>query len=168
MSQRRSILREGFEAGLIGAGSVAAWFLIVDTMTGKPFFTPAVLGSALFQGLRDPALVNISVQPVLNYSIVHVAAFLFTGLIIAVVLVEAEKSPNVLWLLAEFFVVFQFAFYAAVALAFTPLLAALAWINVAVGNLIAAAAMGYYYWRAHPTLRIRAHEAEDPAAPTAT
>ena len=38
------------------------------------------------------------------------------------------------------------------ALVFTPLLAELAWINVAVGNLIAAAGMGYYLWHAHPTI----------------
>src|SRR5207237_708962 len=42
------ILREGFIAGLIGAGAVALWFLIVDVIAGRPFFTPAMLGSAAF------------------------------------------------------------------------------------------------------------------------
>ena len=43
--QLTRILREGFIAGLIGAGAVALWFLIVDTIAGRPFFTPAMLGS---------------------------------------------------------------------------------------------------------------------------
>ena len=48
-------LSEGFIAGVIGAGGVALWFLIIDTVSGRPFYTPALLGSALFLGLRDPA-----------------------------------------------------------------------------------------------------------------
>ena len=43
--QLSRILREGFIAGLIGAGAVALWFLIVDMIAGRPFFTPAMLGS---------------------------------------------------------------------------------------------------------------------------
>ncbi len=95
-------------------------------------------------------------QAVLAYSVVHVLAFLIVGWIVAAVLAEAHKAPHVLWLLAEFFIVFEFGFYAAVALASTPLLAELAWINVAVGNLIAAGGMGYYFWRAHPALDLGA------------
>jgi len=34
----------------------------------------------------------------------------------------------------------------------TPL-GALAWYQVMIGNLIAAAAMGVYLWRVHPLLR---------------
>ncbi len=67
-------------------------------------------------------------------------------------LAEARKTPHFAWLLVEFFIVFEFAFYAAVGVAFTPLLERLAWINIAVGNLVAAVAMGFYFWRAHPTV----------------
>ena len=41
---------------------------------------------------------------------------------------------------------------AAVALIVTPLLGELAWINVAVGNLIAAVGMGWYLWHSHPAI----------------
>jgi hypothetical protein len=149
------VVREGFAAGLIGAGSVAVWFLIVDVVAGRPFFTPAVLGSAAFHGLRDPANVVIGPQAVWAYTAMHVLLFLFVGLIASAMVSETKKSPQVVWLLIEFFIVFQFGFYAAVAIVFAPLLAALAWINVAVGNLIAAVGMGYYLWRAHPELRER-------------
>ncbi len=128
---------------------MGAWFFLVDLIAGRPFFTPAILGSAVFFGLRDPATVTIGVQPVLAYTAVHIVAFVVVGLIIAAILAEARKTPHVLWLLVEFFIVFEFGFLAAVGIFFTPLLEELAWINVAVGNLIAAGGMGFYMWREH-------------------
>ncbi len=70
---RRRVLREGLVAGLIGAGSVASWFLVVDIIAGRPFFTPAVLGSAVFWGLRDATTVIIGFQAVASYTVIHVA-----------------------------------------------------------------------------------------------
>jgi uncharacterized membrane protein len=139
-------------SGLIGAGAVAVWFLIVDTVSGRPFYTPAILGSAASLGLRDPSEVVINLQSVGAYTAFHFLAFFAVGIVAAVLAAEAAKSPHVLWLVAEFFIVFEFAFYAAVALVVTPLLAELAWINVAVGNLIAAVGMGSYLWRSHPEI----------------
>lgn len=153
MRQVPRVVREGFAAGLIGAGSVAAWFLLVDLIAGRPFFTPAVLGSAAFQGLRDPAAVVIGFEAVGAYTALHVFLFLFVGLLASAMVADAKGTPQVLWLLAELFIVFEIGFYAVVAVVFTPLLSALAWINVAVGNLIAAFGMGLYLWRAHPELR---------------
>ena len=54
------IMREGFVAGLIGAAAVALWFLVVDLVGGNAFFTPSMLGSAVFWGMRDPALVEVN------------------------------------------------------------------------------------------------------------
>jgi hypothetical protein len=48
------VLREGFWAGCIGAGAVAAWFFVIDLINGRPFFTPAMLGSAVFWGASNP------------------------------------------------------------------------------------------------------------------
>lgn len=153
IQSRPAVLKEGLILGLIGAGAVAAWFLLVDVIAGRPFFTPAVLGSFVFFGLRDPAAVTIGAQSVLAYTVLHLIAFLVVGVVVAAMLAEARKEPNVLWLFAEFFIVFEFGFYAAVALVFTPLLAELAWINIAVGNLLAAAGMGFYVWRSRATHR---------------
>src|SRR5207247_4816063 len=79
--QLTRILREGFIAGLIGAGAVALWFLIVDTVAGRPFFTPAMLGSAVFWGVHDPALVVIEYSRIIGYTMIHVSAFLIVGTI---------------------------------------------------------------------------------------
>jgi hypothetical protein len=75
------------------------------------------------------------------------------GVAAAAILRDAEKDRGVLWLALEFFIAIEFGFYAVVAIVFMPLLAELAWFNVAAGNLIAAGAMGYYFVRVHPMLR---------------
>ena len=52
------------------------------------------------------------------------------------------------------------------AVAAHPLVGALAWWAVAIGNTIAAVGMGYYLWRAHPRLRQELKEyglSEEPA-----
>lgn len=51
---------------------------------------------------------------------------------------------------------------------FAPVSAELAWINVVVGNLIAAGGMGYYLWRTNPLLRqtLQRHLAGAPADDT--
>ena len=147
------IVREGFVAGLIGAAAVALWFLVVDAINGQPFFTPAMLGSALFWGLRDPAEVQIAFATVVGYTMVHAIAFVIVGMIAAALAYEVELFPSTLFIVVVFFAIFEFGFYVVVAVLAQPLLGALAWWNVAIGNAIAALGMGYYLWRMHPKLR---------------
>ncbi len=47
MLEQHRTLREGIVAGLLGATAVAVWFLVVDTIAGRPFLTPAMLGASL-------------------------------------------------------------------------------------------------------------------------
>ena len=146
------ILREGFLAGLIGATAVAAWFLAVDTISGQPFITPATLGSAVFWGVHDPALVNVTVPTVVGYTMIHVLAFIAIGSIAAAVACGIEVIPSLLFVAIVLFAAFEFGFYIVVALIAQPLLGSLAWWAVSAGNLIAAGGMGYYLWQAHPKI----------------
>jgi len=164
MLQPRRIALEGFVAGLIGAAAVALWFLLMDAINGRPFFTPAMLGGAVFQGVRDPALVEIAFPTIIMYSMLHVVAFIVVGAIAAALVAEAEEFTTLLWPLLVLFVVFEFGFYVVVATLLTPLLSALAWTNVAIGNLIAASGMGFYLWRVHP--KLRAELADHPLGAT--
>jgi len=52
------------------------------------------------------------------------------------------------------FVIFEFGFVGAALVFAEPILRALAWPSVLVGNLLAAAVMAAYFWRQHATLRI--------------
>lgn len=145
--------QEGFAAGVIGAGGVALWFLLVDTLNGRPFYTPALLGSAIFWGLRDPAQVHVTYPTVIGYTMIHVIAFWVIGSIGAALAALVDELPATLFLVVVFFAIFEVAFYILVATVAQPLLGALAWTNVAIGNGIAAVGMGYYLWRVHPHIR---------------
>lgn len=147
------IMREGFVAGLIGAGAVAIWFLIVDTVAGQPFFTPAMLGSAVFWGLRDPSLVQVTFPAVIGYTLLHVVLFALAGTVAAALATMADKFPTTLFLVVVFFAIFEVGFYIVVAVLAQPLLGALAWSNVAISNLLAAFGMGFYLWKVHPHIR---------------
>lgn len=149
----RRATREGFAAGLIGAGGVALWFLIVDTINGRPFYTPALLGSAVFWGLRDPAQVHIAYSTVIGYSMLHVVAFWVVGSVAAALAALVDTAPPTLFLVVVFFAAFEVGFYILVAILAQSLLGGLAWTNVAIGNALAAVGMGYYLWRVHPHIR---------------
>src|SRR6266704_487542 len=68
---RGKVLYEGMLVGLTGAIVVAVWFFIFDLAEGTPFRTPALLGAALFEGLRDTAALMVTPALVLKYSVVH-------------------------------------------------------------------------------------------------
>lgn len=146
-------LREGVVAGLIGAVAVAGWFLVVDALAREPLFTPAALGSALFMGAQSAAEVRIAVGPVVGYTALHVAAFLLFGLVAAGLVAQAEKFPPLVWALVLLLVVFEVFFVGFAALLAAWILQEIAWWSVLTGNLLAAAGMGGYLWRAHPSLQ---------------
>jgi len=52
------------------------------------------------------------------------------------------------------FVIFEFGFVFAALIFAEPILHALAWPAVLIGNFLAAAAMGVYFWRHHPNLSV--------------
>jgi hypothetical protein len=154
----RLVLFEGFVAGAIGAVAVAVWFLIVDTIAGRPFFTPAMLGSAVFWQNLDPAAVQIAFPAVIGYTMLHVLLFALAGAAAAGFAALVETFPTTAFIVVFLFAVFEVGFYIVVAVLAQPLLGALAWSNVAVGNALAAFGMGFYLWRAHPRLRQRLAE----------
>jgi len=153
-----NVYAEGILAGLVGAATIALWFLILDTIRGRPFYTPTVLGTALFRGgaaLSAPEQLPASLDLVLSFTWVHVLAFLLIGVAGARLLALAERDPDFGFGVVLLFVVFEFAFVL-VSLAFAePILHALAWQAVLVGNLLAAAAMAVVFRVRHPRLTIR-------------
>ncbi len=159
------LLREGLVTGLVGATAVAVWFFLVDLVAGQPFYTPAMLGSAVFWGLRDPALVEITFPAVIGYTMLHVMAFGLVGMIAAVLAALVESFPSTLFIVVVFFAIFEVGFYIVVAILAQPLLGGLAWSSVAIGNLVAAGGMGFFLWRVHP--RIRQGLADHPLGETA-
>lgn len=152
------LYQEGIVAGIIGAATIAIWFLILDTINGRPLYTPTVLGTALFrqgQGLAAPENLPISADMVLMYTWVHGLVFCVIGGVASRLLALAERDMHVGFGILLFFVVFEFGFVVVAFVFAEAVLHALAWPTVLFGNLLAAAAMGGYFWRCHPNLTIR-------------
>ena len=150
----RPLVREGVIAGLIGATAIAIWFFFVDAVAGEALFTPRTLGYALVSIFgpvpeQQSALLLISI-----YTIFHYAAFVVVGMIAAMIVELAKEEPSILMGFVVLFAAIEVGFYALVGLLqqATPL-GSLAWYNVMVGNLLAAATMGLYLLRAHPILK---------------
>jgi hypothetical protein len=160
----RSIVREGVVAGLIGAAIVAAWFLVLDAVVGRLFFTPAALGSALFLGAEGVAAVRITAGPVLGYTVVHLAAFMMVGVLFAAAAVKAEAHRSVLMAIVLFFVASLTLVVGLMAIVATWILVALTWWAIAIGNLLAAVAMAMYLRSRHPALARDLPRAEERAA----
>jgi hypothetical protein len=156
-SELSSVYGEGIVAGLLGAATVALWFLVVDTFNGHPFYTPTVLGTAVFRGgagLAHPQTVQVSFEMVLLFTWVHALVFAAVGGIAARLLAFAEHTANVGFGIVLLFVIFEFGFVAVTMIFAEDVLRSLAWPAVLVGNLLAAAVMGAYFWRRHPNLII--------------
>ena len=142
-------VREGIWGGLLGAATVALWFLAYDTAAGAPLRTPALLGAALFHGLRDPGALVITTPLVLQYTIVHGVAFIVFGLTTAGLLVLADHEPRLLFAFFMLFCCFEVFFAALVAILAEWLLEAVPWWTILAGNLLAAVVMLGFFLREH-------------------
>lgn len=151
------VITEGITAGVLGAAAVAVWFLMVDTVNGRPFFTPTVLGTALFRGgagLDSPGTLPISFEMVTVFTWIHLLVFAVIGGVAARLLAVAERAPNAGFGILLLFVVFEFGFIAVSMTVAESLLHTLGAASVFIGNLLAAAVMVTYFRMRHPSLRI--------------
>ena len=71
------------------------WFLLYDMAAGVVFRTPALLGAAIFTGLRNASALEITPALVVGYTILHFLAFVTFGvaaaLILAMIGIDEEK-----------------------------------------------------------------------------
>jgi hypothetical protein len=157
------VLRQGVVAGILGATAVALWFFVIDILAGHPLFTPRVLGDAiftLFGGTRD--LHMAPVVSVFGYTLIHYAAFIAVGIAVADLVAWSGREPALLLGFVILLAVFEVGFYGLVMiLRHSGELGELLWPQVMMGNIIAAASMGGFMWRAHPQLRDRLAHAFD-------
>jgi hypothetical protein len=150
-----SVLRDGVTAGLLGAGIVALWFLVLDTARGRPLFTPALLGAAVFRGVTTPADLGDTAGVLLGYTALHALAFVAFGIVAASLLVASEHEPPAFLAFIVLFAAFEVFFFAVLAAFGRSLLGALLWWAIFGGNLLASVGMLWFLLRSHPRLPAR-------------
>lgn len=152
--RRATAIGDGFEAGVIGAVVVALWFLLIDTVQGQPFYTPSLLGKALTQGPEQAVRSSeVAVGMVYAYTGIHFLLFILFGILVATLVIQYERTPLIGYLLVVAAVVFVVAFLVFILAFAEPLLQGIPWWGVLAGNLLAAIAMGAYFYKRHPELK---------------
>ena len=148
-------LTDGVTAGLIGAFTVAGWFLMLDTDRGEPFATPALLGAVILHGVHNPPALHVTPHLVAEYSVIHFAAFVIFGLVAAWLIAAVEREPSLKGGVIALFVCFEFFFLALIgALSYTAL-ETLVWWRIIMANFLATAAMFGFFGVRHPVLSVR-------------
>jgi putative oxidoreductase len=157
------MLKEGVIAGLIGAAVIAAWFGVLDFIGGHPFFTPATLGRGMLSVFGDVTPDQGMVTFVLVYTVFHFAAFIFVGLVASLIVHLARQEPSILLGFAILFAATEIGIYGLVAFLgeWSPLQRN-AWLPIMVGNVLAAGAMGLYFYRTHTEIAHELRHAFDP------
>ncbi|PYM63378.1 MAG: hypothetical protein DME11_17035 [Candidatus Rokuibacteriota bacterium] len=119
-----TLAQEGLIAGLIGAATIAVWFLILDSLSGRPLYTPTVLGSALFRrGAATPlSEVLPDLEMVLMFTWVHGLVFVVIGGIVARLLALAERNSSLGFGILMLFVFFECGFVVAAMFFAEPIL----------------------------------------------
>jgi hypothetical protein len=151
--REHKLVARGLVTGLIGAGAVAAWFLVLDVARGQPFFTPAALGAALLLGATSPVEVQVTLPLVAAYTVLHCAAFAVIGVAVEWVAERVERAPAVVRAALLAFVLLEALFIGVVGSLSQWVLGALGYWAVAVGNLLALSSMAMWVLATHPRLR---------------
>lgn len=150
-SLAKQILEDGFFCGVLGALVVALWYFLLDSLAGRPFFTPSLLGTLLFE--RGVPLSEVRVEPAIVawYSAVHAITFLVLGMVSAWLAAQFSKFPAVGIAILFLFVMFWTVFFVLAIAMGKSVLGTLGLWTVAVANLLAAAAMAAFLWWKHPS-----------------
>lgn len=140
MAKRNSILARGLVAGVIGATVLAAWFLVIDLVQGRPLYTPSFVASALI----GREAVAIELGTIVAYTVLHYLVFLAVGVAVAWAVGKLDTTPNFLLGVVLGFLLFDIVFYGSVAVTGVNVVASLGWPVVLVGNLLAGIALMAY------------------------
>jgi hypothetical protein len=154
MHATRHILREGLMTGLIGFAAVLVIFAVVNVAADRsPLLTAAMLGSALWYGVTDPAMVTLAPGPILAYSVTHLAVFLLFGTLAAALATLADRGQQ-LWYVALFVFIFvAFHLFAVAQGIAVPMRAELSGTMVWPAGIVASLLMAWYIVRVHPRMR---------------
>ena len=163
MNTSKSTLREGVVLGLIGYATVAAFYAVFDFLAARgSLYTVNLLGLAVFEGLRDPAVLQLPISldavAIGLFNAVHLMVSIAIGVVIAWLVSQIEGGPSharlALFAMAAGFLVTIFG----IGMLSEPVRDLLPWWSVVLANVFAVCVGALYVLRRHPGLfgRIRA------------
>lgn len=143
MTDQAQDLRDGLIAGVLAGLTVAAYFLLVDTLQAEPLRTPRFLAGVLFNGGEGEAgLLLVSA-----FTAVHLAVFAVIGGTAHLLFRLTDLPLNPLTGGVYGLFVCTVLFYGSLVTTGTAVLAAPSWPAVLVGNLLGGVALGtYLHW----------------------
>ncbi len=145
--ERLPMLAPGLMTGLVGAATVAMWFLAVDLVAGSPLRTPAVLGSALVLGAASPEEVQLNVGVIIGYSLVHLATFAAVGIAFVWLTRRIRSAPDLAVRALGALLFLEVLFLGTAGMASDWVIGELGWLTILVANALAVAGMGAWIWR---------------------
>src|SRR5205823_2635938 len=87
------LIGDGVVGGVLAGLVVALWFLVVDSLAGRPFHTPVALASALTRQAIGPPTLRL----VAAYTVVHFAVFALLGLAMAEAIAVLRTPPRLVF-----------------------------------------------------------------------
>lgn len=143
-------LYESFYSGAIGGTTVALFFLVLDTLSGRPLHTPALLGGSLI-GATIEAAPGDDLTAVALITLIHFAGFAAFGFVAAplVRLIERHTEGSFIFPGVALLLFLQGAFVATGMLFVPGALDALGQGPVLAANVLAAVSMTAFLRHAH-------------------
>ena len=151
--RKHSLLSEATDAGFLGAAAVALWFLVHDSLRGRPLLTPSVLGQLFLLGNPHPTTTSVDFGAMVMYTVVHFLAFLLFGLLLAWLVRLSVAQAVARFALLVLFAVFEFCFYVVLNVVSAEVGSLFPLWTVVGANLLATIVMGVYFWLRYPELK---------------
>jgi hypothetical protein len=166
MAERsHSIPAEGTDVGVIGGLAVALWFLVLDTIAGRPLLTPSLLGQVVLMGNPAPSTDSVVFGAVLVYTAFHFIVFALLGMGLVAVVHWGIENSVVRYALLPIFLAFEVIFYGLLEMLSERTGELFPFWAVVSANTLAALSMGVYLWFRHPAFRRSIQDTPLGAAP---
>ncbi len=151
-ASRRTHSHEVLRAGVLGAGVVWLWILLIGALYGAPLRLATLLGDGLshiFRVASPPAWVAVAA-----FTLFHFVAWIGIAEVMVIVLRVAVKTPAVLLLAAVVTILVLLALIGITMIfASGGLGGGFAWPSIYVGSILGLAVTGGYLLRWHPEVR---------------
>ena len=141
---------ETFFGAAIGGAVIALFFLVVDAVAGRVFFTPSLMGTALVSDAPVTVDTPVRLDMVALYSVAHFALFLVLGAVASKLRGRALAIGGPALLGGTLFVLMTCGFWFATTAWLTGAATAIGWPWVLAANLLTAIAMTAFVRQVHP------------------